>query len=155
MADVTDYDHFIDGSFVESTGEDRIEVSYPYDGTTWASVPDGTPADVDRAVAAAADAFADDAWRGLLPSERAGLLHDVADVIDDHADELGELETRQNGKLIREMSAQMNGMGEWYRYYASLCRTEEGRTIPTENKDGEMFTYTRKEPRGVVGAVTP
>lgn len=154
-ADTTAYDLFIDGEFVASDEDERIDVEYPYDGTVWATVPSGTTADVDRAVDAARRAFADETWAGLLPSERAAVLEDVADAIDEHADELAELETRQNGKLIREMSSQMGGLGEWFRYYAGQCRTLEGRTIPAESKDGQLFTHVKKEPYGVVGAVTP
>ncbi|WP_436348463.1 aldehyde dehydrogenase [Natronorubrum sp. FCH18a] len=153
--DTTAYDLFIDGEFVASDEDERIDVEYPYDGTTWATVPSGTTADVDRAVDAARRAFADETWAELLPSERAAVLEDVADAIDEHADELAELETRQNGKLIREMSSQMGGLGEWFRYYAGQCRTLEGRTIPAESKDGQLFTHVKKEPYGVVGAVTP
>ena len=153
--DVTDYDLFVDGAFTSSESDERIDVEYPYDGSIWATVPAGTSADVDRAVASARDAAESEEWRGLPPSERASILHDLADAIEDHADELAELETKQNGKLIREMSSQMGGLGEWYRYYASQCRTEEGRTIPVENKDGNFFTHVKKEPRGVVGAITP
>jgi len=154
-AQPTEYDQFIDGEYTPSESDERIEVSFPYDGSVWATVPDGTEADVERAVDSARSAFESDEWRGLLPSERASILHDIADTIDDHAEELAELETRQNGKLIREMSSQMGGLGEWFRYYASQCRTHEGRTIPVESKGGEMFTYVREEPRGVVGAITP
>ncbi|MFB6133709.1 MAG: aldehyde dehydrogenase family protein, partial [Halanaeroarchaeum sp.] len=149
------YDLFIDGAFVASNGSERIDVEYPYDGTVWASVPAGTTADVDRAVAAARRAFESGEWPELLPSERASILHDIADVLDEHAQELGELETKQNGKLIREMASQMDGLGEWYRYYASQCRTDEGRTVPVESKGGDMKTRIRKEPRGVVAGITP
>ncbi|WP_129115969.1 aldehyde dehydrogenase [Halegenticoccus tardaugens] len=153
--ELREYNSFIDGEFRESSTEDRIEVEYPYDGTVWASVPNGTTEDVDDAVRAARRAFESDAWGGLQPSERAAVLRNVADVLDDHAEELGKLETRQNGKLIREMDSQMRGLGEWYRYYAGFCDKIEGRVIPVENKDGKMINYTRKEPLGVVGAITP
>jgi len=155
MADIESYDQFIDGEFVSSEGDDRAEVKFPYDGELWATVPLGTPGDVDSAVAAARDAFERDDWAGLQPSERASLLREVATVINEHADELAELETRQNGKLIREMSGQMNSLGDWFRYYASQCETREGDTIPVESKDGEMFNYVVEEPYGVVGAITP
>lgn len=155
MVDVETYNHFIDGEFVASGSDDRAEVKYPYNGEVWATVPQGTADDVDRAVEAAHAAFERDDWSELLASERADLLQDIADVIDDHADELAELETRQNGKLIREMSGQMQGLGDWYRYYAGQCRTLENKMIPVENKDGEMFNYVVEEPLGVVGAVTP
>jgi aldehyde dehydrogenase (NAD+) len=155
MADIESYDQFIDGEFVSSESDDRADVTFPYDGEPWATVPLGTAGDVDRAVAAARAAFERDDWSGLQLSERAVLLRDVATVIDEHADELAELETRQNGKLIREMSGQMNSLGDWFRYYASQCETREGDTIPVESKDGEMFNYVVEEPYGVVGAITP
>ena len=150
-----EYELFINGEFVPSDAEERIDVEYPYDGSVWASVPAGTPSDVDRAVASARGAFKSEEWGGLAPSERADALHRIADVLDNYADELAELETRQNGKLIREMSSQMSGLGGWFRYYAGQCQTREGRTIPVENKNGQFHTYVREEPRGVVGAVTP
>jgi aldehyde dehydrogenase (NAD+) len=150
-----DYDLFVDGEFVPSTGEGRIDVDYPYDGSVWATVPEGTVEDVDRAVSTAREAFESSEWAETGPSERSRVLHGIADVIDDHAGELGELETRQNGKLIREMQGQMEALGEWYRYYASLANTREDRVVPVENKDGGLFNYVRKEPVGVVGAITP
>ena len=149
------YDLFVGGEFVASTGEERIDVDYPYDGSVWATVPEGTVDDVDRAVRAARAAFESSGWAEAGPSERSRVLHQIADVIDDHAAELGELETRQNGKLIREMQGQMEALGEWYRYYASLANTHEDRVVPVENKGGELFNYVRKEPVGVVGAITP
>lgn len=155
MSSVDDYDQFIDGDFVASESDGRTDVEYPYDGEVWATVANGTGGDVDRAVAAAREAFESDEWSGLLPSERADQLHAIADVLDEHAEELAELETRQNGKLIREMSSQMNGLGEWFRYYAGQCRTLEDKVIPVESKDGQMFNYVVEEPRGVIGAVTP
>lgn len=153
--DVPDYDLYVDGEFATSESDERIEVEYPYDGTVWATIPSGTRADVTAAVDAANAAFERDEWRALLPSERAAMLEEIADVLDDHAEELAELETRQNGKLIREMRSQMGGLGSYFRYYAAQCRTQEGRTVPVENKNGKFHTYVKREPRGVVGAVTP
>jgi aldehyde dehydrogenase (NAD+) len=147
------YDHFVGGESVASTGDERIDVVYPYDGSVWASVPDGTAADVDHAVATARAAFAE--WRETGPSERRSVLNAIADALDDHAAELGRLETRQNGKLLREMEGQMEGLSEWYRYYASLAETTRGDTVPVENKGGELFNYVTHEPYGVVGAITP
>jgi len=149
------YDLFIDGSFQVSEGGERIKVEYPYDGSVWATVPNGTAADVDVAVSAARAAFESE-WRETRPSTRREILLDIADAIDRHADELAELETKQNGKLLREMEGQMDSLGDWYRFYAGRCEdVGEGRTIPVDNKGGQMFNYTRKEPYGVVGAITP
>lgn len=149
-----EYDHFIDGEFAASAGEERIEVEYPYTGEVWATVPAGTNDDVDAAMTTARRAYENE-WKTAPASKRRRVLSQIADVVDDHADELGELETKGNGKLIREMGAQMRSLGDWYRYYAGFCDKVEGRVVPTESKGGEFFTYTRKEPLGVVGAITP
>lgn len=154
--ETTDYDLFIDGEFRAAENDDRIDVRYPYDGSVWATVPNAGEESVDAAVTASRNAFESEAWSGLHASERRALLYDIADVADEHAAELGELETRQNGKLLREMGAQTSNLSAWYRYYGRLCEEmEEGRTVPVENKDGGMFNYIRKEPYGVVGAITP
>ena len=150
---IEQYDLFVDGTSIQSTGSQRIDVKYPYDGTIWASVPDGTAADIDSAVLAAREAF--EIWRESTPTRRREVLHEIAEAADDYAAELAELETKQNGKLIREMRGQTDLLGEWYRYYAGLIETDRGTTVPVENKNGGMFNYVRKEPYGVVGAITP
>jgi len=154
--EIVEYDSFVGGEFRPAESGERIDVVYPYDGEVWASVPRGDEADVDRAVRAARRAFESDEWRGLRASDRRDLLFDIASVVDENSEELARLETRQNGKLLREMGPQLESLGEWYRYYGRLCEDlEEGRTIPVENKDGGMFNYVQKEPYGVVVAITP
>jgi acyl-CoA reductase-like NAD-dependent aldehyde dehydrogenase len=153
--DLEEYEQFIGGSFTESTADERIEVRYPYTGEVWATAPAGTADDVDRAVAAARDAFEDPSWQDIQPTERAEMLEDIADVCEEYGDELGELETKQNGKLLSEMQAGTGGMAEWFRYYAAQARTEEGRVVPVEMKDGQVFNFVQHEPLGVVGAITP
>ncbi len=150
---VREYEHFIDGASAPSTGDDRIDVEYPYDGSVWARVPDGTEADVDRAIGAAREAFP--AWRETTLSERYELLHQIADALEGHADELGELETRQNGKLIREMQGQMNVVGGAFRYYASVIDADRGSVVPVQHKEEGFLNYVVHEPYGVVGAITP
>ncbi|WP_203229188.1 aldehyde dehydrogenase family protein [Halobellus captivus] len=147
------YQHFINGEFVESTGDTRIDVEFPYNGEIWGSVPHGTKEDVDQAVNAAKKAFRE--WRRTTISERYDYLHSIADALDDHAEELGELETRQNGKLIREMQGQASGFGGTLRHYASLIDSDRGEVIPVNTKDEGMFNYVVHEPYGVVGAITP
>ncbi len=154
--DVTQYDHFIGGEFRELSGGERIDIVYPYTGEIWSTVPDGTADDVHAAVSTARETFESAEWNDLSRSERAAILRQIGEVFDDHTEELGQLETRQNGKLIREMEGQMGIIGDYYRFFAGLCETEDvGEVKPVENKDGQFFNYTRKEPLGVVGAITP
>ena len=151
----TEYDLFVDGEFVDSAGDDRIEVDYPYDGTVWAYTPDATAEDVDRAVGAAREAYETE-WSDWRASQRREVLYEIADVFEDHSDELAEIETLQNGKLVREFRPQMGFLAEYYRYFGRMAEeADTGRVNPIDNKDGQMFNYVRREAYGVVGAVTP
>jgi aldehyde dehydrogenase (NAD+) len=145
------YDHYIDGRFVPPAAGGRFPTENPYDGEAWAEIAQGNAADVDRAVAAARAAFR--GWSRTKPSARGRLLLKLADRVEAHAARLAEVEVRDNGKLIAEMSAQTRYIAEWYRYYAGLADKLEGAVIPTD-KDN-ILNFTRLEPLGVVGMITP
>ncbi len=152
----TEYTLFIDGEYRESAGDGQLEVEYPYDGSIWATVPTGTAEDVDAAVHAAQEAFVDGPWGESAPSARREVLYQISEVIETNLDELAELETRQNGRHIRESTAQLNHLVQYFEYFARLAEeVGEGRVNNIEAKDGEMFNYVKKEPYGVVGAITP
>jgi len=147
-------DHLVDGEFSEPAGGEYYDVENPYTREIWARAPLGTADDVDRAVAAAKRTFESEEWQGLLPTERGNLLREIADAVEGHVGELGELAVRENGRTITEMGAEARGVCRWFRYNADLCSTElEGRTVKVENKGGQFHTYVEKEPYGVVGAI--
>jgi aldehyde dehydrogenase (NAD+) len=125
----------------------------PYTGQPWALVPRADAADVDRAVAAARQAFTSPEWRGLTPTARGKLLFKLADLVAARADDLAEIETRDNGKLILEMRAQLRYLPEWFRYFAGLADKLEGRVIPIDRPG--MFNFTLEEPLGVIAAIVP
>jgi aldehyde dehydrogenase (NAD+) len=124
----------------------------PYTGEPWAVVPDGAPADVDIAVAAARAAL-DGEWGSMSGFARAALLRRLGDLVAADADRLARLEVNDSGKLYREMIGQLNAMGGWYQYFAGLADKIEGRQIPAPNPG--YLVYTRREPVGVVAAITP
>lgn len=155
MSTENTYQHFVDGESMPSKGDESIEVSNPYTGERWATVPDGTAGDIEAAVDAACRRFESTEWQSFGPPQRRRVLHEIADVLDAHTDELATLETRQNGKLTREMRTQAGALGEWFRYYAGVIETPDGDTIPTPNKGGSFLTYTTSDPYGVVGLITP
>ena len=124
----------------------------PFTGEAWAEVPDAGAADVDAAVSAARSAF-DGEWGSLTGTQRGKLLFRLADLIARDADALAEMETRDNGKLLREMAGQMAYLPEWYRYYAGLADKVEGSVIPSDKAN--YLVYTRQEPVGVVACITP
>ena len=125
----------------------------PYAGEVWASAPDAGAEDVDAAVDAARSAFERGAWHDATGAQRAALMRELARLIARDADELAEAETRDNGKLLREMRGQMGALSEWFHYFAGLADKLHGEAIPTDKPN--FFAYTRREPVGVVGAIVP
>jgi aldehyde dehydrogenase (NAD+) len=147
------YQMLIGGEWVDAAEGQTFESENPFLGAAWALVPRATPADVDRAVEAAADAFRAQGWRRMSASARGALLHRFGDIVAREADRLAELETRDNGKLITEMRAQLRYLPQWFYYFGGLADKLEGRVIPID-KPG-VFNFTREEPLGVVAAITP
>jgi (Z)-2-((N-methylformamido)methylene)-5-hydroxybutyrolactone dehydrogenase len=125
----------------------------PYSGEAWAVVPDCDPDDVDVAVGAARDALDEGPWGRMTGAERARLLLRLADILDRDSQVLAEIETRDNGKLLREMAAQTAYLSAWYRYFAGLADKLHGDTIPSDRPN--FFVYTVQEPVGVVGLIVP
>lgn len=145
------FQHYIDGVFED--GAASFESLDPATGTAWALMPDAGPADVDRAVQAAWRAFRGKAWAGLTASARGKLLYKLADLVQAAAPKLAALETRDTGKIIRETSAQIAYVAEYYRYYAGLADKIEGAHLPIDKPDMEV--WLRREPVGVVAAIVP
>jgi acyl-CoA reductase-like NAD-dependent aldehyde dehydrogenase len=144
---------FIDGEQVPAASGKTFESNNPYTGRSWAVLADGSPEDVDRAVASSRAAF-EDTWRPMSGFERAAVLRRVAEAITDNAERLALLEVRDSGKLMREMRGQLSGLSTWYSYFSGLADKLEGRTVPALNPSA-YFGYTLREPAGVVGAITP
>ena len=142
----------IGGKAVDALSGRTFESENPYTGRPWAVLPDGGPEDVDVAVGAARAAL-DGELGSMTGFARARLMHRLADLIDAGAERLATLEVNDSGKLFREMIGQLRGLGGWYRYFAGLADKLEGRQIPAPNPD--YLVYTRREPVGVVGAITP
>lgn len=152
-AKLATYQLYIDGHWTSAESGGSYESLDPYTQRPWASVPDATESDVDKAVSAARTALADGPWSTTTGSERARLMRKLADLLERDAAELGAVETADNGKLLREMTAQMAYLPQWYRYYAGVAETLGGNTIPSDRPN--FFVYTRREPVGVVAAILP
>ena len=147
-----EFSMMIGGEAVGALSGERYESENPYLGQPWASVPDAGAEDVDRAVAAARAALSGE-WGAMTGFGRAALLRRLADLITENAERLAQLEVSDSGKLFREMIGQTRGLGGWYLYFAGLADKLEGRQIPAPNPD--YLVYTRREPVGVVAAITP
>jgi aldehyde dehydrogenase (NAD+) len=144
---------FIDGKWVESASGKQFETVNPSTGQVLASVAEGDSEDIDRAVAAARRAF-DGPWRKFKPFERQNLLLKLADLVEQHFEELAALDTLDMGAPIsRTRGNRLRALG-MLRYYAGQATAIHGETI--ENSlPGEYASFTLKEPVGVVGAIIP
>jgi aldehyde dehydrogenase (NAD+) len=143
----------IDGQWVESASGKTFDSINPATGEVLARVAEGDAEDIDRAVKAARRAF-DGPWRRWKPYERQRLLLRIADLVEEHFDELSVLDTLDMGAPIsRTSGGRLRALG-MLRYYAGQATALHGETIDN-SLPGEIFSYTLKEPVGVVGAIIP
>src|SRR5919108_3610716 len=148
---VSQHKNFVGGEWVDSDGGGTMEVLNPSTGEVIAEVAHSTEADADRAVEAAKTALPE--WLETTPGERAELLLKLADVIEENADELAALESKNVGKPLSYAKDEMPVCVDNIRFFAGAARILEGRAT------GEyMRGYTsmlRREPIGIVGGIAP
>ena len=147
----TSMKNFVAGEFVESTGGEWQEVINPSTGEKISEVPKGSEEDVDRAVEAADRAFT--YWFDSTPGERSEMLHSLADVVVDNAEELAWLESTNVGKPITMSREEMEAIADNFRFFGGACRVPEGKAT-TEYLRG-YTSMIRREPVGVVGQIAP
>src|SRR5437667_991477 len=144
---------FIGGQWVPAQSGKTFGTIDPATEEVIASVAEGDAADVDLAVKAARKAFDSGDWPKLDARDRGKLINKLADLIEEELDELAALESLDNGKPIRDAkAADLPLTIDALRYYAGYADKIHGQTIPVR---GNYFTYTRKEPVGVVGQIIP
>src|SRR6266498_1149294 len=148
---VSSYQNYVGGKWVDAAEGGTAEILNPSTAETIAEVPEGTQADVDRAVEAAKAALPE--WLETTPGERAEMLLKLADAIDANAEELAQLESQNVGKPLPAARDELPVSSDNIRFFAGAARTLEGRAT------GEyMRGYTsmiRREPVGVVGQIAP
>ncbi|MFN2432512.1 MAG: aldehyde dehydrogenase family protein [Gemmatimonadota bacterium] len=143
---------FIGGEYVEPSTDVSFETVNPATEEVLARVPEAGSEDVDHAVRAARGAF-EGAWRKVSAADRGKLLWRLAELIEKNADELADLETRDNGKPIFESrKIDLPSVVDNFQYFAGWASKIHGETIPVR---GPYLNYTLREPLGVVGAIVP
>lgn len=144
---------FINGQFVESASQKTFKTPNPATGEVLAEVYEGGAADIDLAVRAARKAFDEGKWSKMSAASRSRLMYKLADLMEEHKEELAQLETLDNGKPINETThADVPLAIEHMRYYAGWATKIVGQTIPVS---GPFLNYTRHEAVGVVGQIIP
>jgi acyl-CoA reductase-like NAD-dependent aldehyde dehydrogenase len=148
---VTRYKNFVGGEFIDSASGETMEVLNPSTGETIAEVPRSTAEDVERAVQAAQKALP--AWLDKTPKDRMELLLKLADVLDEHADELTRLESQNVGKPMSIAGDEVPFSADNLRFFAGAARTLEGKAAG-EYVEG-YTSIIRREPLGIVAGITP
>ncbi|ANN67062.1 aldehyde dehydrogenase [Bordetella bronchialis] len=146
------YQLFIDNEWVDPLSGAWFETHDPYSGVAWAEIPRANAADVDRAVAAAARAF-QGPWSAMSASDRGMLLHRLGALIERDARDLAAVESRDNGKLARDVLGQIKYMAKYYYYYGGLADKIQGAVVPIDRPG--VHNFIRYEPMGVVACITP
>ena len=144
---------FIGGEWVNAADGASREILNPAHNTVLASVSEGSALDAETAIRFARHAFDGGPWPKMRAQERAALLFKVADAIDSHAEELATLETRNNGKPLREARYDVADAANCFRYYAGLATKPLGQTF--EVPDAGIQTMVVREPVGVCGQIIP
>ncbi|MFB6184136.1 MAG: aldehyde dehydrogenase family protein [Haloarculaceae archaeon] len=149
MAEI--YQHYIDGEWVDGSGDETFESYNPATGETLAEFHRATEDDVERAVAAADEASEE--WRAMSYIDRAEVMWEVFHELRERTDELGEIVTKECGKEINEGRADVVEAWHMVEWAAGNARHPHGDVVPSEipSKDA----YMRRKPRGVVGCITP
>ncbi|MEM7172995.1 MAG: aldehyde dehydrogenase [Pseudomonadota bacterium] len=147
------YRMLIDGDWVAAGDGATFESLNPASGAAWCDVPEATAEDVDRAVRAAHRAYSQGDWAGMNPTQRGRCLRRLADLLEDHSEALGRIESLDTGKLFQETRWQAKYIAEFFHFFAGCADKIHGETLPIDKPD--LFVFTKREPIGVVAAVVP
>ncbi|HEY9577658.1 MAG TPA: aldehyde dehydrogenase family protein [Pseudobacillus sp.] len=143
---------YINGEWVEPINRETLSIINPATGEEIAEVASANAQDAERAIHAARVAFDEGSWRSISAHERAALLMKLAAKIEEHQEELAEIETANNGKTLREAQADVAEAAKTFRYYAGLATKPSGETFET----GEpLVSRVVREPIGVCGQIIP
>ena len=143
---------FIDNAFVDPIDGGTLDTFNPATGAKIATVATAGPKDVDRAVKAARHALENGPWGKMDAADRGKLMFKLADLIEQHTEELASLESFNSGKTIVDSRGDIGGVVNTIRYYAGWADKIEGKTVPVR---GNFLSYTLRQPVGVVGQIIP
>ncbi|XP_067834167.1 mitochondrial 10-formyltetrahydrofolate dehydrogenase-like [Heptranchias perlo] len=148
---------FIDGRFINSENGKTYNTINPTDGSVICEVSYSSDADVDKAVAAAKDAFENGQWGKMNARDRGRLLYQLADLMEEHQEELATIEAIDSGAVYTLALKTHVGMSiQTFRYFAGWCDKIQGSTIPiNQARPNRNLTFTKKEPLGVCAIIIP
>ncbi|WP_458415307.1 5-carboxymethyl-2-hydroxymuconate semialdehyde dehydrogenase [Schinkia sp. CFF1] len=143
---------YINGQFVDAEAGTTFSNTNPFTNTVINNIAEGRKEDMDKAVAAANEAFKNGPWTRMKLKERVKYINRIADLIDEANDEIAFLESLDTGLPISQTKNQAARAAENFRFYAKMIETKHGEMFPM---DDEFINYTVYKPLGVVGLITP
>lgn len=148
---------FIDNEFIDASNGAMYDTVNPTDESVICKVAKATTEDVNRAVEAAKEAFYEGEWGKMNARDRGALMYRLADLMEQHAEELATIESIDSGAVYTLALKTHVGMSiQTFRYFAGWCDKIQGLTIPINNaRPSRNLTYTKREPIGVCGIVVP
>ncbi|XP_054300292.1 mitochondrial 10-formyltetrahydrofolate dehydrogenase isoform X1 [Pongo pygmaeus] len=151
------YQCFINGQFTDADDGKTYDTINPTDGSTIGKVSYASLADVDKAVAAAKDAFENGEWGRMNARERGRLMYRLADLLEENQEELATIEALDSGAVYTLALKTHIGMSvQTFRYFAGWCDKIQGSTIPiNQARPNRNLTFTKKEPLGVCAIIIP
>ncbi len=145
------YSLFIDGEWISDANQEYFPAVNPYKQEVWAQIPQASQEQVVGAIDAARAAF-DQVWSKTSGLERGRLMNRLADLLEADAERLSQLETTDNGKVIRETRTQMHMAARAYRFFAGSADKLAGGMFPLDKPN--ILDYARKQPLGVAVLIT-
>ena len=152
MAQIETLEMLIDGAWCAASDGVSFDCMDPSTGEVWATIPEATAVDVNRAVDAA-EAALEGPWGAMTATQRGKHLALLADLLAAHSEEIGRIETRDTGKMFKETAWQATYIAEYLHFFAGAADKINGDTLPIDKPD--MFVFTDREPLGVIAAVIP
>lgn len=152
MTDLPFFGHVIDGAESSPDSGEHFDSINPWTRAPWAHIALGGKAEADAAVAAARRAFDEGPWPRMGFAQRGRLLHKLADLLEEHTEELAAADSRDMGKPITQARHDVARSAQNFRFFADHARLSTGETLPM---DTGHHSYTRFEPAGVVAAIAP
>lgn len=144
--------HYINGRWVTSQSKSMTEVINPANGQIIALAPNGKKEEAEAAIDAAYQSYEAGVWSELSNNERSEVLHEIANKLFEHQEELARIEVENNGKVYREAESDVAESIATFRYYASLLQNDDAVTYQA---DTNLETMIIKEPIGVAGLIVP